>query len=50
MLPGIFGLYLHGSLALDDFFPGESDVDLCLVVPYLRDDQRQKLVDAVSDC
>ena len=46
--PGLVGLYLHGSLALGDFVEGKSDVDLCAVVPELRDDQRQKLVDAVS--
>jgi predicted nucleotidyltransferase len=40
--PGLVGLYLHGSLALDDFVEGKSDVDLCAVVPELRD-QRQKL-------
>ena len=48
MLPGLVGLYLHGSLALDDFVEGKSDVDLCAVVPELRDDQRQRLVDAIS--
>ena len=48
MSPGLVGLYLHGSLALGDFVEGKSDVDLCAVVPELRDDQRQKLVDAVS--
>ena len=48
MLPRLVGLYLHGSLALDDFVPGKSDVDLCAVVAELRDDQRQRLVDAVS--
>jgi len=46
--PGLVGLYLHGSLALDDFVEGKSDVDLCAVVLELRDDQRQKLIDAVS--
>ena len=46
--PGLVGLYLHGSLALDDFVAGKSDVDLCAVVPELRDEQRQRLVDAVS--
>ena len=48
LLPGLVGLYLHGSLALDDFVAGVSDVDLCAVVPELRGEQRQRLVDAVS--
>ena len=48
MSPGLVGLYLHGSLAQDDFVEGKSDVDLCAVVPELRGDQRQRLVDAVS--
>ena len=48
MSPGLVGLYLHGSLALDDFVAGKSDVDLCAVVPELHDDQRQRLIDAVS--
>ncbi len=48
MSPGLAGLYLHGSLALDDFVAGKSDVDLCAVVPELRDDQRSRLADAVS--
>ena len=39
----LVGLYLHGSLALDDIVAGNSDVDLCAVVPELRDDQRQRV-------
>ena len=46
--PSLVGLYLHGSLALDDFVVGKSDVDLCAVVSELHDDQRQRLVQAVS--
>ena len=46
--PGLVGLYLHGSIALDDFVAGNSDVDLCAVVRELGDDQRQRLVDALS--
>jgi hypothetical protein len=48
ILPGLVGLYLHGSLALDDFVAGKNDVDLCVVVPDLHDDQRQRLVGALS--
>ena len=48
LLPDLVGVYLHGSLALDDFVAGASDIDLCVVVHELRDDQRERLVDAVS--
>ena len=48
MSPGLVGLYLHGSLALDDFVAGKSDVDLCAVVSELRDGQRRSLVNAIS--
>ena len=46
--PDLVGLYLHGSLALDDFVEGKSDVDLCAGMPELHDNQRQRLVDAIS--
>ena len=48
MAPSLLGLYLHGSLALDDFVAGKSDIDLCAMVCELRDDQRQRLIEAVS--
>ena len=46
--PNLVGLYLHGSLALDDFVNGKSDVGLWAVASRLRDDQWQRLIDAVS--
>ena len=48
MASSLLGLYLHGSLALNDFVAGKSDVDLCAVVNELRNDQRQRLIEAVS--
>ena len=31
-VPGVVGAYLHGSLVLDDFRPGRSDIDLLVLV------------------
>ena len=48
LLPELTGVYLHGSLALDDFIASQSDVDLCAVVSELREDSRRRLVAAIG--
>ena len=43
MSPALVGLYLHGSPALGDIVSGRSDVDLCVVVSELADNQSRRL-------